>query len=198
MILEPTAPLPGTSKTMKMITVLCISYDSEASRSPSRPLPKIMKMVTVLCICYDSEANRPPTTSPPSLKRNGNQCVFYDFGGGAGGPSPPTSPKDYGNHYVFNDFGRGAGPLSPPTCDHYGQVVRKPDPDLVPNLVPTLCQAPPTRFSMGWGRGVLPPSPKVLENLIFFQILRKWEETAASRNPKIAIEWEGTRLASES
>ena len=47
----------GTSKTLKMRTALCISYDSEASRSPSRPLPKIMKMVTVLSICYDS----PPT-----------------------------------------------------------------------------------------------------------------------------------------
>ena len=86
---------------------------------------------------------------------------------------PPTSPKDYGNHYVFSDFGGGAGPVSPPTCDHYGQVVRKPDPDLVPNLVPTLCQAPPTKFSMGWGCRVLPPSPRTLGKLSFSQILRE-------------------------
>ena len=106
------------------------------------------------------EVGQGPHHLPPPSKQNRNQYVFYKFGGGAGGPSPPTCPKDYRKHHVFNDFGGGSGPLSPPTCDHYGQVVRKPDPDLVPNLVPTLCQAPPTRFSMGWGRGVLPTTPE--------------------------------------
>ena len=35
MILEPTASFLGTSKTMNMITIQCVSYDSEANR----PLP---------------------------------------------------------------------------------------------------------------------------------------------------------------
>ena len=34
MILEPSAPLPLTAKTMKMMTVLCISYDFGAIRTP--------------------------------------------------------------------------------------------------------------------------------------------------------------------
>ena len=34
MILEPAAPFPPTSKTMKMLTVACISNDSEANRPP--------------------------------------------------------------------------------------------------------------------------------------------------------------------
>ena len=34
MILEPTAPSPGTSKTMKIIIILCISSDSGANRPP--------------------------------------------------------------------------------------------------------------------------------------------------------------------
>ena len=68
---------------MKMMTVLCISHDSGASRpprglfrnhenddiplhmilrraAPLPPTPKTMKMLTVLCISYDSEATRPP------------------------------------------------------------------------------------------------------------------------------------------
>ena len=36
MIVEPTAPLPGTSKTMKMMTVLCISYAHAANRPTPR------------------------------------------------------------------------------------------------------------------------------------------------------------------
>ena len=33
MMLESTPPFPSPTKTMKMITVILISYDSEASRS---------------------------------------------------------------------------------------------------------------------------------------------------------------------
>ena len=36
MILNPAAPLPPTSKTMKMKTVLRISHDSGANRTPPR------------------------------------------------------------------------------------------------------------------------------------------------------------------
>ena len=61
MILKPTAPLPPASKTMKMLTVPCISNDSEANRPPPTHF-KDMKMLTVLCISYDSETNRPPPT----------------------------------------------------------------------------------------------------------------------------------------
>ena len=49
----------GTSKTMKMISFRCISYDSETSANfPTTS--KIMKMLTVPCISFDSEATRPP------------------------------------------------------------------------------------------------------------------------------------------
>ena len=44
MILRPAAPLPPTSKTMKIMTVPCIFYDSEASR-PLPPTSKTMKMM---------------------------------------------------------------------------------------------------------------------------------------------------------
>ena len=40
-------------KTIKMLTVLCISYDSEATRPP-RLTSRDMKMMTGLCISYDS------------------------------------------------------------------------------------------------------------------------------------------------
>ena len=76
MILRPAAPLPPTSKTMKMKTVLCISFDSGANRThpghfqnydndnrPAGPLPptsKTMKTKTVLCITYGSGAKRTP------------------------------------------------------------------------------------------------------------------------------------------
>ena len=110
------------------------------------------------------EVGQGPHHLPPPSKKNGNQCVFYDFGGGAGAHRLPRPQKTIGIFMFSMTLEEGPGPCHlPPACDHYGQVVRKPDPDLVPNLVPTLCQVPPTRFSMGWGRGGLPPSPNILE-----------------------------------
>ena len=53
MILKPVAPLPPTSEDMKMMTVLRISYDSDASR----PLPKPWKWWL-----DDSEASCPAPT----------------------------------------------------------------------------------------------------------------------------------------
>ena len=107
-----------------------------------------------------------PPPPPNPFKKSINQHVFHDFGGGAGAHRLPRPQKTIGIFMFSMTLEEGPGPCHlPPACDHYGQVVRKPDPDLVPNLVPTLCQAPPTRFSMGWGRGVLPPSRKILENL---------------------------------
>ena len=136
-------------------------------------LPPLQKTIEITMFSMILGLGQGPHHLPPPSKVIGNQYVFYDFGGGAGCPSPPASPKPYGNHYVFKDFGGGARPLSPPTCDHYRQVVRKPDPDLVPNLVPTLCQAPPTRFSMGCGRRVLPAPSDFLKPCYFLKILQE-------------------------
>ena len=75
---EANHPLPPSSKTMKMMTILCISYDSEATR----PLPhfQTMKMMTALCISYDSEANRIPPTHFQTMKMVTVLCISYDSG----------------------------------------------------------------------------------------------------------------------
>ena len=53
MILRQAAPFPPIPKTMKILIVRCISYDSEATRPP-RLTSRDMKMMTGLCISYDS------------------------------------------------------------------------------------------------------------------------------------------------
>ena len=60
--MDPTAPGPGAFKTTEIITVLCISYDYDASRPPPTHFKTMKKMLTVLYISYDSVANRPPPT----------------------------------------------------------------------------------------------------------------------------------------
>ena len=64
-ILRPAANFSPTSKNRKTVTVLCISYDSGATRRPP-PTSEDMKMITVLCSSIDSETIGllPPTPEP--------------------------------------------------------------------------------------------------------------------------------------
>ena len=61
MILKPPAPFPPTSKNMKIMIVLYISYVSGANSS-FLGTSKTMKMITVLCISDDAAASRPTPT----------------------------------------------------------------------------------------------------------------------------------------
>ena len=109
-ILEPNAPHPGTSKTMKRITVLCISCDSEASR-PLPPTSKAMEMKTVLCISYDCGANHTPPGHFQTHENDDRPMHFLWLWGQPPPSRPLPKPWKWRQSYAFHMILEPTSPL---------------------------------------------------------------------------------------